>query len=40
MLEKTYNPREVEERLYRAWEAGTRFGSGNMGGVIEVYTKH
>jgi hypothetical protein len=27
-------------RLYRAWEAGTRFGSGNMGGVIEVYTKH
>jgi len=20
MLEKTYNPREVEERLYRAWE--------------------
>jgi len=27
-------------RLYRAWEAATRFGSGNMGGVIEVYTKH
>ena len=27
-------------RLYRAWEAGTRFGTGNMGGVIEVYTKH
>jgi len=27
-------------RLYRAWEAATRFGGGNMGGVIEVYTKH
>lgn len=27
-------------RMYRAWEAATRFGSGNMGGVIEVYTKH
>jgi hypothetical protein len=27
-------------RLYRAWEATTRFGGGNMGGVIEVYTKH
>lgn len=27
-------------RVYRAWEAGTRFGAGNMGGVIEVYTKH
>jgi hypothetical protein len=27
-------------RLYRAWEAQTRFGPGNMGGVIEVYTKH
>lgn len=27
-------------RLYRAWEASTRFGSGHMGGVIEVYTKH
>lgn len=27
-------------RLYRAWEASTRFGAGHMGGVIEVYTKH
>ena len=27
-------------RLYRSWEATTRFGGGNMGGVIEVYTKH
>jgi hypothetical protein len=27
-------------RVYRAWEAGTRFGAGNVGGVIEVYTKH
>lgn len=27
-------------RVYRAWEAATRFGAGNMGGVIEVYTKH
>jgi hypothetical protein len=27
-------------RLYRTWEAQTRFGPGNMGGVIEVYTKH
>ena len=27
-------------RLYRAWEATYKFGTGNMGGVIEVYTKH
>ena len=27
-------------RVYRAWETATRFGAGNMGGVIEVYTKH
>jgi len=27
-------------RVYRAWEAGARFGAGNLGGVIEVYTKH
>jgi hypothetical protein len=27
-------------RMYRSWEATTRFGMGNMGGVIEVYTKH
>jgi hypothetical protein len=27
-------------RLYRSWEAATKFGGGNMGGVIEVYTKH
>lgn len=27
-------------RLYRSWEATTKFGGGNMGGVIEVYTKH
>lgn len=27
-------------RVYRSWEAGARFGSGNVGGVIEVYTKH
>lgn len=27
-------------RLYRAWEATTKFGTGNMGGVIAVYTKH
>ena len=26
-------------RLYRAWEATTKFGTGNMGGVIAVYTK-
>lgn len=26
-------------RLYRAWEATTKFGTGNMGGVIEVITK-
>lgn len=26
-------------RLYRAWEATTKFGSGNMGGVIEVATR-
>lgn len=27
-------------RLYRSWEAPTRFGAGNMGGVIAVETKH
>jgi hypothetical protein len=26
-------------RLYRSWEAMTKFGPGNMGGVIAVYTK-
>jgi outer membrane cobalamin receptor len=26
-------------RLYRAWEATTKFGSGNMGGVIDVVTR-
>ena len=29
MLEKTYNPREVEERLYRAWEESGAFRAGN-----------
>lgn len=27
-------------RLYRAWEAGTRFGTGHMGGVIAITTRH
>ena len=26
-------------RLYRAWEAQTKFGNGNAGGVIEVITR-
>jgi hypothetical protein len=26
-------------RLYRAWEATTKFGTGNMGGVIAITTK-
>jgi hypothetical protein len=26
-------------RLYRSWEATTKFGSGNMGGVIAVTTR-
>lgn len=26
-------------RLYRAWEATTKFGAGNMGGVIAVTTR-
>lgn len=26
-------------RLYRAWEATTRFGTGNMGGVIAITTR-
>ncbi len=30
----------VAIRLYRAWEATTKFGSGNMGGVIAVETRH
>ena len=27
-------------RLYRAWEATTKYGTGNMGGVIAVFTRH
>ena len=27
-------------RLYRSWEATTKFGAGNMGGVIAVETRH
>jgi hypothetical protein len=27
-------------RLYAAGQSAPRFGAGNMGGVIEVYTKH
>jgi hypothetical protein len=26
-------------RLYRAWEATTKFGAGNMGGVIAITTR-
>jgi hypothetical protein len=26
-------------RLYRAWEASTRFGTGNVAGVIEVISR-
>lgn len=26
-------------RLYRSWEATTKFGTGKMGGVIEISTK-
>jgi hypothetical protein len=26
-------------RLYRSWEATTKFGAGNMGGVIEIITR-
>lgn len=29
----------AEIRLYRAWEATTRFGTGNMDGVIAVTTR-
>lgn len=27
-------------RMYQAWEATYKFGTGNMGGVIDVFTKH
>ncbi|HEX9129358.1 MAG TPA: hypothetical protein VF850_09365 [Gemmatimonadaceae bacterium] len=27
-------------RLYRSWEATTKFGSGNAGGVIAISTRH
>ena len=27
-------------RLYRSWEATTRFGTGNAGGVIAISTRH
>ncbi|MEO8578415.1 MAG: hypothetical protein ABI556_17015, partial [Gemmatimonadales bacterium] len=26
-------------RLYRSWEATTKYGNGNMGGVIAITTK-
>jgi hypothetical protein len=26
-------------RLYRSWEAATKFGMGNMGGVLEITTR-
>ena len=26
-------------RLYRSWEATTKFGSGNLGGVIAITTR-
>jgi len=26
-------------RLYRSWEATTKFGTGNMGGVIAITTR-
>lgn len=29
----------AEIRLYRAWEATTKFGTGNMDGVIAVTTR-
>ncbi|HVM97826.1 MAG TPA: class I tRNA ligase family protein, partial [Candidatus Acidoferrales bacterium] len=29
MLEKTYNPKDVEERLYRQWEESGAFRAGN-----------
>ena len=29
MLEKTYNPKDTEERLYDAWEASGAFRAGN-----------
>lgn len=28
-----------EIRLYRSWEATTKFGNGNMGGVIAITTR-
>lgn len=27
-------------RLYRSWEATTKYGARNMGGVIDVVTRH
>ena len=30
----------VAIRLYRSWEATTKFGTGKVGGVIEVTTRH
>src|SRR5438045_8561512 len=32
MLEKTYNPREVEERRYRPWEESGAFRAGRVDG--------
>ncbi|MBA2687375.1 MAG: hypothetical protein H0U64_04670 [Gemmatimonadaceae bacterium] len=30
----------AEIRLYRAWEATTKYGTGNMGGVIAIFSRH
>jgi hypothetical protein len=27
-------------RMYRAWEVQSKFGTNNLGGVIEVFTRH
>ena len=37
---RTISALQIESiRLYRSWEATTRFGMGNMSGVIEITTK-
>lgn len=37
---KNISARQIASiRLYRAWEATTKFGASNVGGVIDVITK-
>ena len=39
MLKQIPSSQIAQIRLYRAWEATTKYGTGNMGGVIAITTR-